>query len=48
MVVSAEVDDPSQDEMLVQNLPVPSPQAITTIETDENEQVPCASVYIYL
>lgn len=38
----------SQNETLLENLPVPSPKAITTIEKDENEQVACSSVYIYL
>ncbi|MEP0984348.1 hypothetical protein [Ekhidna sp.] len=48
LVTSDERDDAAPNEMLVQSLPVPSPQAITTIETDENEQVACSSMYIYL
>ncbi len=44
--VSTESAD--SDEVLMQNLPIPSPQAITSIETDEAQQVPCSSIYIYL
>lgn len=48
LVSTQESQDAAADEILMQTLPVPSPQAITTIETDEDEQVPCSSVYIYL
>lgn len=48
LVAHGEVGGEEENEIVMENLPVPSPHAITTIENDDDSQVACSSVYIYL